>query len=148
MCVCVVCLWRRRRRDEIQVILVAIEGLDTEIPFSLDLCACHGITLNSSGACNWSWKDSSLLEEGSIPMSLICYLLMTSLFSKVEKCSLKEINAILQRLSLNTGLSVKKEKSGSFFSKKCHNKEELKSLLAIPEGYLSGPSPFCQLCHS
>ena len=38
------------------------------------------------------------------------------------------------RLTVNTGLTVNKEKSRIFFGKSCQNKEELEDLLEIPVG--------------
>ena len=58
------------------------------------------------------------------------------IFTRADKGSFKNIYKFLQNLSFNTGLSVNKNKSRVYFSKSCHNKDELKDLTTILKGAL------------
>ena len=66
------------------------------------------------------------------------------IFCKADNFSAHEFNILLERLHMNTGLRINKEKSKAFFSKSCCNRSELVSILGItvssmPSRYLGFP---------
>ena len=58
------------------------------------------------------------------------------IFTKSNACSIKAEDSLLDLLSINTGLSINKERSKIFFSKGCKRKEGVKKVIGIGEGKL------------
>jgi len=57
-------------------------------------------------------------------------------FLRASRTSMVEMNNLLQKLALNTELSMNKSKSKMYFSKSFKNKKVLSNLIGIPEGNL------------
>ena len=65
-------------------------------------------------------------------------------FCRANKSSVLELNRLLQKLYLNTGLLVNREKSKIYFSKSCKHKTDLAAILgmqiiSLPTKYLGLP---------
>lgn len=58
------------------------------------------------------------------------------LITRADMSSFRNVDSLLQKLSLNTGLYINKGKSKVYFANSCHNKDDLKELIEIPEDTL------------